>query len=93
MTFMKLIMNSYISNLVTVQVPDVKPDKHAVDQKDDKKVLDGQEVQIGQYIRYLLDGVTIPVKHDSLYQYDGIDKLDVKHDALYWQLEGYHSWY
>ena len=72
--------NSYISNLVTVQVPDVKPEKHVVDQKDDKKVLDGQEVQIGQYIRYLLDGVTIPVKHDSLYQYDGIDKLDVKHD-------------
>ena len=72
--------NSYISNLVTVQVPDVKPEKHAVDQKDDKKVLDGQEVQIGQYIRYLLDGVTIPVNHDSLYQYDGIDKLDVKHD-------------
>lgn len=72
--------NSYVSNLVTVQVPDVKPEKHAVDQKDDKKVLDGQEVQIGQYIRYLLDGVTIPVKHDSLYQYDGIDKLDVKHD-------------
>ena len=72
--------NSYISNLVIVQVPDVKPEKHAVDQKDDKKVLDGQEVQIGQYIRYLLDGVTIPVKHDSLYQYDGIDKLDVKHD-------------
>lgn len=72
--------NSYISNLVTVQVPDVKPEKHAVDQKDDKKVLDGQEVQIGQYIRYLLDGVTIPVKHDTVYQYDGIDKLDVKHD-------------
>ena len=72
--------NSYVSNLVTVQVPDVKPEKHAVDQKDDKKVLDGQEVQIGQYIRYLLDGVTIPVKHDSLYQYDGIDNLDVKHD-------------
>lgn len=72
--------NSYVSNLVTVQIPDVKPEKHAVDQKDDKKVLDGQEVQIGQYIRYLLDGVTIPVKHDSLYQYDGIDKLDVKHD-------------
>lgn len=72
--------NSYVSNLVTVQIPDLKPEKHAVDQKDDKKVLDGQEVQIGQYIRYLLDGVTIPVKHDSLYQYDGIDKLDVKHD-------------
>ena len=79
--------NSYVSNLVTVQVPDVKPEKHAVDQKDDKKVLDGQEVQIGQYIRYLLDGVTIPVKHDSLYQYDGIDKLDVKHDRYtgYWK--------
>ena len=72
--------NSYISNLVTVQVPDVKPEKHAVDQKDDEKVLDGQEVQIGQYIRYLLDGVTIPRKHDTLYQYDGIDMLDLKHD-------------
>lgn len=72
--------NSYISNLVTVQVPDVKPEKHAVDQKDDKKIRDGQEIQIGEYLRYLLDGVTIPVKHDSLYQYDGIDKLDVKHD-------------
>ena len=72
--------NSYISNFVTVQVPDVKPEKHAVDQKDNKKVLDGQEVQIGQYIRYLLDGVTIPVKHDTVYQYDGIDMLDLKHD-------------
>lgn len=72
--------NSYISNLVTVQVPDLKPEKHAVDQKDNKKVLDGQEVPIGQYIRYLLDGVTIPVKHDTLYQYDGVDMLDLKHD-------------
>lgn len=72
--------NSYQSNLVTVSVPDVKPEKHAVDQKDDKKVLDGQEVQIGQYIRYLLDGVTVPAKHDSLFQYDGIDQLDAVHD-------------
>lgn len=72
--------NSYQSNLVTVSVPDVKPEKHAVDQKDNKKVLDGQEVQIGQYIRYLLDGVTVPSKHDSLFQYDGIDMLDLKHD-------------
>ena len=72
--------NSYISNLVTVQIPDVKPEKHAVDQKDDKKIRDGQEIQIGEYLRYLLDGVTVPVKHDTLYQYDGIDKLDVKHD-------------
>ena len=68
------------SNLVTVQVPDVKPEKHAVDQKDDKKIRDGQEIQIGEYLRYLLDGVTIPVKHDTVYQYDGIDMLDLKHD-------------
>ena len=72
--------NSYVSNLVTVQVPDLKPEKHAVDQKDDKKIRDGQEIQIGEYLRYLLDGVTVPAKHDTLYQYDGIDKLDVKHD-------------
>ena len=74
--------NSYISNLVTVQVPDVSPEKHALDQKDNKKVLDGQEVQIGQYIRYLLDGVTVPTKHDSLFQYDGSDQLDVVHDRF-----------
>ena len=72
--------NSFVSNLVTVQVPDVKPEKHAVDQKDDKKIRDGEEIQIGQFLRYLLDGVTVPSKHDTLYQYDGIDKLDVKHD-------------
>lgn len=72
--------NSYQSNLVTVEVPNVKPEKHALDQKDNKKVLDGQEVQIGQYIRYLLDGVTVPTKHDTLHQYDGIDMLDLKHD-------------
>lgn len=74
--------NSYISNLVTVQVPVVNPEKHALDQKDNKKVLDGQEVQIGQYIRYLLDGVTVPTKHDSLFQYDGSDQLDVVHDRF-----------
>lgn len=74
--------NSYQSNLVTVEVPDVKPEKHALDQKDNKKVLDGQEVQIGQYIRYLLDGVTVPTKHDSLFQYDGSDQLDVVHDRF-----------
>lgn len=72
--------NSYISNLVTVQVPDLKPEKHALDHKDNSKVRDGKEIQIGEYLRYLLDGVTVPVKHDTLYQYDGIDKLDVKHD-------------
>ena len=72
--------NSFVSNLVTVQVPDLKPEKHAVDQKDDKKIRDGQEIQIGEYLRYLLDGVTVPTKHDTLYQYDGIDMLDTKHD-------------
>ena len=72
--------NSFVSNLVTVQVPDLKPEKHALDQKDDKKIRDGQEIQIGEYLRYLLDGVTVPSKHDIIYQYDGIDMLDMKHD-------------
>lgn len=80
--------NSYQSNLVTVSVPDVNPEKHALDQKDNKKVLDGQEVQIGQYIRYLLDGVTVPTKHDSLFQYDGSDQLDVVHDRFTGKWEG-----
>ena len=80
--------NSYQSNLVTVSVPDVKPEKHVLDQKDNKKVLDGQEVQIGQYIRYLLDGVTVPAKHDSLFQYDGSDQLDVVHDRFTGKWEG-----
>ena len=74
--------NGYQSNLVTISVPDVNPEKHALDQKDNKKVLDGQEVQIGQYIRYLLDGVTVPTKHDSLFQYDGSDQLDMVHDRF-----------
>ena len=72
--------NGSVSNLVTVQVPDLKPEKHALDHKDNSKVRDGQEIQIGEYLRYLLDGVTVPSKHDSLYQYDGIDMLDLKHD-------------
>ena len=71
--------NGYVSNLVTVQVPDIKPEKHVLD-KDGKKILDGQEVQIGQLIQYFLNGVTVPAKHDTLSQYDGVDKLDVKHD-------------
>ena len=72
--------NAFVSNLVTVQVPDLKPEKHALDQKDNSKVRDGQEIQIGEYLRYLLNGVTVPSKHDTLYQYDGIDMLDLKHD-------------
>ena len=72
--------NAFVSNLVTVQVPDLKPEKHALDHKDNSKVRDGQEIQIGKFLRYLLDGVTVPAKHDTLYQYDGIDMLDLKHD-------------
>lgn len=72
--------NSYISNLVSLQVPDLKPEKHALDHKDNSKVRDGQEIQIGEYLRYLLDGVSVPSKHDTFYQYDGIDMLDLKHD-------------
>ena len=72
--------NAFISNLVTLQVPDLKPEKHALDHKDNSKVRDGQEIQIGEYLRYLLNGVTVPSKHDTLYQYDGIDMLDLKHD-------------
>ena len=71
--------NSYQSNLVTVEVPDVKPEKHVLD-RTGKKVLDGKEVQLGDFVQYLLDGVTVPEKHDTLYQYDGVDKLDTKHD-------------
>ena len=40
--------NSYQSNLVTVEVPEVKPDKHALD-RTGKKVLDGKEVQLGDF--------------------------------------------
>ena len=72
--------NAFISNLVTVQVPDLKPEKHALDHKDNSKVRDGQEIQIGEFLRYLLNGVTVLSKHDTLYQYDGIDMLDLKHD-------------
>ena len=71
--------NGYKSNLVTVKVPDVKPEKHALD-KTGQKVLDGKEVQLGELIQYLLDGSMIPERHHTLYQYDGLDKLDTKHD-------------
>lgn len=67
------------SNLVTVEVPNVKPEKHVLD-RTGKKVLDGKEAQLGDFVQYLLDGSMIPEKHDTLYQYDGVDKLDMKHD-------------
>lgn len=70
--------NGYQSNLVFVKVPDVSPEKHAIDKNG--TVLDGQTVNLHQVFNYLLDGVTIPKDHDTLWQYDGKDKLDIEHD-------------
>ena len=69
----------YHYNFFTV-VPKLKnPEKHALD-KTGKKVLDGKEAQMGELIQYLLDGSMIPEIHHTLHQYDGLDKLDTKHD-------------
>ena len=70
--------NGYQSNLVFVKVPDVSPEKHAISK--DGTVLDGQEVGLNQVFNYKLDGVTVPKDHDTLWQYDGKDKLDLEHD-------------
>lgn len=70
--------NGYQSNLVFVQVPDVSAEKHAIDKNG--TVLDGQTVNLHQVFNYLLDGVAIPKDHDTLWQYDGKDKLDLEHD-------------
>lgn len=70
--------NGYQSNLVFVKVPDVSPEKHAISK--DGTVLDGQEVGLNQVFNYKLDGVTVPKDHDTLWQYDGKDKLDIEHD-------------
>ena len=70
--------NGYQSNIVFVKVPDVSPEKHAISK--DGTVLDGQEVGLNQVFNYKLDGVTVQKDHDTLWQYDGKDKLDVEHD-------------
>ena len=70
--------NGYQSNLVFVKVPDVSPEKHAIDKNG--TVLDGQEVGLNQVFNYKLDGVTVQKDHDTLWQYDGKDKLDIEHD-------------
>lgn len=70
--------NGYQSNLVFVKVPDVSPEKHAISK--DGTVLDGQEVGLNQVFNYKLDGVTVQKDHDTLWQYDGKDKLDIEHD-------------
>lgn len=72
--------NPYVSNLVVNHIPTVQPEKHALSAKDETSFLDGQEVKIGDYIRYLLDGVTVSKHHDTLWQYDGLDRLDTTHD-------------
>ncbi len=70
--------NGYQSNLVFVKVPDVSPEKHAISK--DGTVLDGQEVGLNQVFNYKLDGVTVQKDHDTLWQYDGKDKLELEHD-------------
>lgn len=70
--------NGYQSNLVFVKVPDVSPEKHAIDKNG--TVLDGQEVGLNQVFNYKLDGVTVQKDHDTLWQYDGKDKLDIEHN-------------
>ena len=69
----------YHYNFFTVVPKPKNPEKHALD-KTGKKVLDGKEVQMGELIQYLLDGSMIPERHHMLSQYDGLDKLDTKHD-------------
>lgn len=69
----------YHYNFFTVVPKPKNPEKHALD-KTGKKVLDGKEVQMGELIQYLLDGSMIPERHHPLSQYDGLDKLDTKHD-------------
>lgn len=78
-TFVQIeFSNGYQSNLVFVKVPDVSPEKHAIDKNG--TVLDGQTVKLHQVFNYLLNGVTVPKDHDTLWQYDGKDKLDIEHD-------------
>lgn len=70
--------NGYSSNLVFITIPNETAEKHAIDQKGN--LLDGQKVPLHQVFNYLLDGVTVSKDHDTLWQYDGKDKLDVEHD-------------
>lgn len=72
--------NAYQSNLVTVQVPDVSPEKHAISTDGTNTVLDNQTVGLGEVINYLLDGIEIPEHHDTLWQYDLTDIMDTVHD-------------
>lgn len=78
-TFVQIeFSNGYSSNLVFITIPNETAEKHAIDQKGN--LLDGQKVPLHQVFNYLLDGVTVTKDHDTLWQYDGKDKLDVEHD-------------
>lgn len=78
-TFVQIeFSNGYSSNLVFITIPNETAEKHAVD--NNGTVLDGQTVPLHQVFNYLLDGVTVTKDHDTLWQYDGKDKLDIEHD-------------
>ena len=78
-TFVQIeFSNGYQSNLVFITIPNETAEKHAVDKNG--TVLDGQTVPLHQVFNYLLDGVMVTKDHDTLWQYDGKDKLDVEHD-------------
>lgn len=78
-TFVQIeFSNGYQSNLVFITIPNETAEKHAVDKNG--TVLDGQTVSLHQVFNYLLDGVTVTKDHDTLWQYDGKDKLDTEHD-------------
>lgn len=78
-TFVQIeFSNGYSSNLVFITIPNETAEKHAVDKNG--TVLDGQKVPLHQVFNYLLDGVTVTKDHDTLWQYDGKDKLDTEHD-------------
>ena len=82
-TFINIVNKQEMTAKVITRTPEPPkpkhPEKHALD-KTGQKVLDGKEVQMGELIQYLLDGATVPERHHMLYQYDGLDKLDMKHD-------------
>ena len=82
-TFVNIVNKQEMTAKVITRTPEPPkpkhPEKHALD-KTGQKVLDGKEVQMGELIQYLLDGSMIPERHHTLYQYDGLDKLDTKHD-------------
>ena len=82
-TFINIVNKQEMTAKVITRTPEPPkpkyPEKHALD-RTGKKVLDGKEVQMGELIQYLLDGATVPERHHTLYQYDGLDKLDMKHD-------------